>query len=873
MKKSAIIIGAGPGGLLTGAILAQEGLQVTVLEKNAIIGGGLQSFSRFGTLFDTGMHIVGGMQKDGSIRRICEYLGIWDRVRVKDTDREFSDCVFFSEDGRRYRIAQGRKGFVDSLSEVFPDQRDHLIAYVEALFRLAGGVDLFRLRASSEEQSEHSEAFGMSADAFIALYIPDVRLRSVLSYINPLYAGRADVTPAYIHALISVLYISGSSRFAGGSIHFAQALRDVIVSSGGRVLAGAAVTHVHNDGRMISGVSTSDGRTYTADCYVSAIHPCSLFPLLDDPGILPRPYRTRLEGLPNSCSAFTLNVKFRKNSFRYLNHTLYYVSRYDAVWEIGGEGAWPQGFVCVTPPVIGQGEFAEKLIVTAPMPWSCVKAWEDSAPGCREESYQAWKADCANKLLSCLEEMFPGFRTCVEAVNTASPLTIRDYYGSKEGSMYGFSKDCRNLMWSLLPVVTKVPNLFLTGQNCMLHGLCGVSLTAVSTCEAILGRGAVLNRINRFDDIRPYYDFEIPDAMRRIAADPALAGVSAFLYPGEDVQRLRERIGKVETTEEFQLEVMNPAISRIVENTCDSFTCEGLEELSRGENYVFVSNHRDIMLDASLLSKALYADGFDTPEITFGANLMKGGFVIDVGKANKMFRVERPGGDIRAFYRLSEHLSDYIRTAVCRRGQSVWIAQRNGRTKDGKDRTDQGIIKMFAMSGGKDKVRALADLHIVPVAISYEWEPCDLLKAAEIFKRAAGPYQKYPGEDLNSILTGIMQRKGRIRIAICRQISEADIRSFEGQSANGFYKSVASLVDERICSAYHLFPNNYIAHDMASGETRFLSYYSREEKAAFEAHLAGLLDKTAPESREVVRRLILDIYATPVDSKYLFRAR
>ena len=118
-----------------------------------------------------------------------------------------------------------------------------------------------------------------------------------------------------------------------------------------------------------------------------------------------------------------------------------------------------------------------------------------------------------------------------------------------------------------------------------------------------------------------------------------------------------------------------------------------------------------------------------------------------------------------------------------------------------------------------------------------------------------------------------MQRKGRIRIAICRQISEADIRSFEGQSANGFYKSVASLVDERICSAYHLFPNNYIAHDMASGETRFLSYYSREEKAAFEAHLAGLLDKTAPESREVVRRLILDIYATPVDSKYLFRAR
>ncbi len=872
MKKSVIIIGAGPGGLLTGAILAKEGLQVTVLEKNAIIGGGLQSFSRFGTLFDTGMHIIGGMQKDGSVRRICEYLGIWDRVRVMDTDRECSDSVFFSEDGKRYRIAQGRKGFVDALSEAFPDQRDHLSAYVEALFRLADEVDLFRLRPSAEGLPEHSGDFGMSADAFIARYIPDGRLRSVLAYINPLYAGRAHTTPAYVHALISVLYISGSSRFEGGSIRFAEALRDVIVASGGRVLAGQAVTRVHNEGRMISGVSTADGRTYTADCYVSDIHPCALLPLLDDPGILPRSYRARLEELPNACSAFTLNVKFRKDSFRYLNSTLYYVSRYDAVWKIGEEEAWPQGFVCVTPPEIGQGEFADKLIVTAPMPWSCVKAWEDSAPGRRGESYEAWKAACAEKLLACLEEMFPGFRACVEAVNTASPLTIRDFYGVKEGSMYGFTKDCRNLMWSLLPVVTKVPNLFLTGQNCNLHGFCGVSLTAVGTCEAILGRGAVLDRINRFDDIRPYYDFEIPAAMRRIAADPALAGVSAFLYPGGDVQRLRDRIGKMETTAEFQREVMNPAIARIVESTCDSFTCEGLDGLSHGENYLFVSNHRDIMLDASLLSKALYVAGFDTPEITFGANLMKGGFVIDVGKANKMFRVERPGGDIRTFYRLSEHLSDYIRTTVCQRGQSVWIAQRNGRTKDGKDRTDQGIVKMFAMSGGKDKVRALADLNIVPVAISYEWEPCDLLKAVELFKRASGPYQKHPGEDLNSILTGILQRKGRVRISLCRQISEADLRPLSAQSANAFYKSVAALVDERICSAYHLFPNNYVAHDLASGEGRYLSAYSPEEKAAFEAHLAGLLDKTEPEGREEVRRLLLSIYANPVDSKDLFQA-
>ena len=228
MKKSTVIIGGGLGGLFTGAILSKEGMQVTVLEKNSIIGGGLQSFKRFGVLFDTGMHIIGGMQEGGNIRRLCEYLGIWDRVHLRDTDPDNMDSIYFAEDKRTYRIARGKTRFVETLSEAFPDQKAHLQAYIEAVYRVADEVDLFYLRPSPEYLQVHSDDFQMSATDFIAKYIPDEHLRSVVAYLNPLYGGRDKVTPAYIHALISVLYIDGSSRFAGGSLLFADTLRDVI---------------------------------------------------------------------------------------------------------------------------------------------------------------------------------------------------------------------------------------------------------------------------------------------------------------------------------------------------------------------------------------------------------------------------------------------------------------------------------------------------------------------------------------------------------------------------------------------------------------------------------------------------------------------
>ena len=501
MSKSVVIIGGGLGGLFTGAILSKEGISVTIVEKNATIGGGLQSFTRFGEVFDTGMHIISGMHEGGSIYRICEYLGILDRMYISDVDPDMTDMLYFAEDKQSYRIAQGQEAYVNALAEQFPDQRDNLNAYVEAMARIVNELDLFQLRPSSATSSLlHSEEFMSSASDFVAKYITDPRLQSVVSYINPLYGGRGGVTPAYIHAIVSTLYINGPSRFAGGSQLFANTLRDYVIEHGGKVVVNDGVEKIYTEDRQITRVVTRKGQQFTADYYISAIHPCTLFRLFDDPTVLPKAYRNRLEEIPNSYSAFILNLKLKPGTFRYFNYTGYYMSRYDEIWNFGQEGrTWPLGFLYMTPPDIEQGEFSTKMIITAPMPWSHVKQWEDTTVGHRGESYEAWKKQCANILLDRIEEIYPNFRDCIENINSASPLTIRDYYAVKEGSMCGYQKDCNNMMLSHIPVVTKVRNLLLTGQNINLHGFCGVPLTAITTSEAILGPNYVLNKINHIE--------------------------------------------------------------------------------------------------------------------------------------------------------------------------------------------------------------------------------------------------------------------------------------------------------------------------------------------------------------------------------------
>ena len=193
---------------------------------------------------------------------------------------------------------------------------------------------------------------------------------------------------------------------------------------------------------------------------------------------------------------------------------------------------------------------------------------------------------------------------------------------------------------------------------------------------------------NTFDDIRPYCDNEIHDAMQRIVQNPLFPKLASFTFPDKTVEDVSELVSSVDNIRDFQLKIMYQANNRIIEESISSFEYSGIENVDPTMQYLFVSNHRDIVLDASLLQAVLIDNDIDTTEITFGANLMQGDLIVDIGKSNKMFRVERPGGSIREFYKASKHLSDYIRTTSSDKKQAVWIAQRNGRTKDGIDRTD-----------------------------------------------------------------------------------------------------------------------------------------------------------------------------------------
>lgn len=372
---------------------------------------------------------------------------------------------------------------------------------------------------------------------------------------------------------------------------------------------------------------------------------------------------------------------------------------------------------------------------------------------------------------------------------------------------------------------------------------------------------------NKFEEIRPYTDDEISAAMDRIAGSTSFPLLASYVFPDRNIDDVRSEVRSYKTIHDFQMGIMYWANRKIIQDSTTSFTCGGMENIIPSSSHLYVSNHRDIMLDAALFQNVLVDNGHDTTEITFGANLMQGQIVIDIGKSNKMFKVARPGGSVREFYKSSLLLSEYMRHVITEKRHSVWIAQRNGRTKDGKDRTDQGIIKMLCMSHSDDKVRAIADLNIVPVSVSYEWESCDILKTVELYERQFGPYIKKPGEDLNSILTGITQYKGNVHFEVCKPLGFEELNVFSDLTSVEFHKAVANLLDQRICSSYHLYPNNYIAHDILYGNKKYSDMYSSEEKDAF-MHRMNKLQKYEEEcDMDKLYEIFLGIYANPVDSK------
>ncbi len=368
-----------------------------------------------------------------------------------------------------------------------------------------------------------------------------------------------------------------------------------------------------------------------------------------------------------------------------------------------------------------------------------------------------------------------------------------------------------------------------------------------------------------FDAIRPYDNSEIPAAAARVAAHPYFEQAVRFLFPESDPARMKTEFLQLKSADQFQGGIMLKAFRRILQQTSTSFKTEGIERIDPEQRYTFVANHRDIVLDAVLLQMMLKDNGIETAEVTFGSNLMQDKFIYDLGKMNKMFRLVRANEthDIRDFYRNSQEVSSYMRYALLSKRQSLWIAQRNGRTKDGNDRTESALLKMLSLGSNKPFVENMAELNIVPVAVSYEYEPCDFLKVQERYRSLDGPYEKRREEDFHSIVSGITRPKGGICLEIMPPVTVPELLRCDAFDRKQKFETLAHLIDRRIYRGYRLWKTNYMAADLRKGTEQYRAKYSQTDLEAFEHYMDNGLRQLQGEQSQL-RRLFLDIYANPV---------
>ena len=375
---------------------------------------------------------------------------------------------------------------------------------------------------------------------------------------------------------------------------------------------------------------------------------------------------------------------------------------------------------------------------------------------------------------------------------------------------------------------------------------------------------------NEFEDIRPYTDAEAVEALARMSRHPMMPVVSKYLFPSVPASAMSHMLRGIGSIDQFQNEVMMGVIDGILARTSDGFTCSGIEHLKGIQGrFLAVSNHRDIVLDPALIQYVMKQAGLPFTEICVGSNLVTSQLLEDLLRSNRMIKVIR-GIKARELYLSSQRLSQYIRERITSGGASIWIAQREGRTKNGLDTTEQGLLKMFDMSGTGTFEENFRELNIVPMSISYEYESCDARKAREVLLRREGPYVKKEDEDLHSILTGIRQAKGHIHLEIEAPLTAEEIFEASKCEKNDRYQSIRHLLDRRIIAGYKLWKTNYMAHDLLYDKHEFAEAgkYTEQDLAAFEKYIGHKLGKLERRlDRAELRKIFLGIYAGPVDAK------
>lgn len=500
-----VIIGSGLGGLVTAVILAMEGKQVCVLEKNEQIGGSLQTFIRGGEKFDTGVHYIGGLDQGQNLYSYFNYLGIMDKLKIQKMDLNGFDQICFKDDDRFYPIGMGYDNFKKQLTSIFPDEKEAIENYCIQIQEICRYFPLYNV-----EQNDYDfdvKLLSINTKEHIESLTSNERLRGVLAGNNILYEGYTNKSPFYVHALILNSYIQSSYKIVGGGDTIGKLLVRKIKQLGGDVFRKKNVVSLETSNKRINHAITADAEIFYGQNFISNIHPKQTFKLIKDSLLRPA-FINRINNLENTVSVFVINAILKPNTIPYTNQNYYYFDSYD-VWSgpIYETSQWPTAYAFYQTPNEMNQKYVRSISIMAYMRFEEVAPWASSfkttlEENNRGESYENFKTQKAEKLIACFRKNFPAVADSIVEYYTSTPLTYRDYIGNDDGSLYGIQKNADELYKTYISPLTKIENLFLTGQNINLHGILGVTIGAVLTCTAILGNKDLIRKIQQANAIK-----------------------------------------------------------------------------------------------------------------------------------------------------------------------------------------------------------------------------------------------------------------------------------------------------------------------------------------------------------------------------------
>ncbi|WP_370862181.1 phytoene desaturase family protein [Parabacteroides faecis] len=492
-RYDVIIIGSGLGGLACGVTLSKEGYNVCVVEKNASPGGCFQSFKRYGRMLDTGIHYIGSMDEGGIMRQYFRYFGILDKLTMRRMDEDAFDTVCYRD--KFYPFAMGHERFAETLAREFPGERESLGRYVAMLDAVGSSISVEQLR-KGKLSSGNMDNFYISAWEQIRAITPDVTLQQVLSGSVLLYGGDQSVSTFYHHAIIFNSYLQGAWRFVDGSMQVVDAMVDVIRQNGGTVLTEAEASKICLSGNNVHAVEINGKEELACRYVISSLHPFNTLGLLEKTPLIRKAALSRLRNLPNSYGLLSVYLLQKRESTFYKNRNFFLLGDKDA-WYNTKHPEDTRINTCMVSmqPSSASEQYTDVICLLSPMYLPEVEAWENTTVGRRGAAYEQFKLEKAQQLIAFTERYCPGLSRNTEKLVVTTPLSYRDYTGTPGGSAYGIMKDFKNPLTTLIPTRTRIPNLFLTGQNLNVHGALGVTLTSMLTCSELLGTEYLARKI------------------------------------------------------------------------------------------------------------------------------------------------------------------------------------------------------------------------------------------------------------------------------------------------------------------------------------------------------------------------------------------